>query len=84
MEAPRYITQISGDWIRKVDQQTNQKAGPGIKIEPDGDGVKISIDQDAFKQWLWAAVRRQLFYATPPLGLCPLSNLGDIILDPGL
>lgn len=84
MEVPEHITQISATWLRKVEKNTNLKAGPGIKITPDGDGVKIELDQDVFKQWLWSAVVHQLFYATPPLGVCPLTNLGDIILDPGL
>lgn len=84
MDAPQYITQITAEWLKRVTQNTNLKAGPGIKITPDGDGLKIELDQDTFKQWLWSAVRRELFYATPPLGVCPLSNLGDIVLDPGL
>jgi len=84
MDNPQYITQISGDWLRQVSRNTNLKAGPGIKISPDGDGLKVEIDQETFKQWLWSAVIHRLFYATPALGLCPLSNLDSIILDPGL
>lgn len=89
MECPRYITQITGEWLREVSRCTNLKAGPGIKITPDGDGVKIELDQDSFKQWLWAAIKGGL-YNCPPGGAGPctpgvqLSNLGSLILDPGL
>lgn len=83
METPRYITQITSDWLREVTRNTNLKAGPGIKITPDGDGLKIEIDQDTFKQWIWSAVKHRIMFATPPLGLVPIADLGSISLDPG-
>lgn len=81
---PRYITQISSEWLDRVSRNTNLKPGPGIKLTPDGDGLKVEIDQEVFKQWIWAAVTHGLIYATPPLGVVPLSNIGDVSLDPGV
>lgn len=80
METPRYITQISSDWIQRVTQATNLKPGPGIKITPDNDGIKIEVDQDALKQWLWTYIKN----ATTAVNTVTLSNLDSIILDPGL
>lgn len=80
---PKNFAQIGPEWILKVEHGINLKPGAGIKIDPDGDGFKISLDQDAFKQWVWSAVKHGIIYATPPLGLAPLSDLGSIPLDPG-
>ena len=86
---PKNFAQIGPEWILKVEHGINLKPGPGIKIDPDGDGFKVSVDQDAFKQWLWAAIKGGLYYC-PPGGAGPctpgvqLSNLGSLLLDPGL
>jgi hypothetical protein len=80
METPRYITQISSDWIKQVSQATNLKPGPGIKITPDNDGIKIEVDQDELKQWLWTYIKN----ATNTTNSVTLSNLSNVILDPGL
>lgn len=85
--APQYITQIDKDWFRKVDRATNLKAGKGIKIEQDGDGLRLEMDPEVFKQWLWTCIYRDMIYA-PPGGDAPcrpnipLGNLKNILVDP--
>lgn len=80
METPRYITQISSEWLNRVTQAANLKPGPGIKLTPDNDGIKIEIDQEVFKQWFWAYVKANTISATNTI---TLADTADVVLDPG-
>jgi len=76
---PQYITQISSDWIKKVSRHSNLIPGPGIKITHESDGVKIEVDQETFKQWIWKWINSY----THTSNTKQLSELQNIILDPG-
>lgn len=77
---PRYITQLTSDWIKRVSKAANLKAGNGIKLTPDGDGVKVEIDQETFKQWIWTWIKRG---TTTAVNTITLSDIGSVSLDPG-
>ena len=78
METPKYITQISGEWLRDVARKTNLKSGIGISIVPDNDGVRIEIDQNSLKMMMYAYIKK----ATTAANSVSLSDISSVNLDP--
>jgi len=52
MDVPRYITGISRADLAKMYAVANMQVGPGIKIQPSGENVKIYVDENQLKQWI--------------------------------
>jgi len=57
VKSVKYITQLTAEDIRKMLAAGNVKAGEGITIENDGNGLTISLDKEKLIEYIWCYVR---------------------------
>ena len=57
MTPKQYITQITAEDMRELSAVTNLKPGFLIRIDRDGDSIKIGIDETAFAQAINGFIR---------------------------
>lgn len=59
-ENPRYITQISNDWLNRVNKTVNAEGERFIRIEDRGEKKVITIDENQFKLAVYAILRETI------------------------
>ena len=59
-ENPRYITQISNDWLNRVNKTVNAEGERFIKVEDRGEKKVITIDENQFKLAVYAILRETI------------------------
>ena len=60
----KYIAQMTRDDLKKIAALTNITVEPGVKITPTSNGLKIGIDKQQLKLWLWTFNRNGGFSAS--------------------
>ena len=75
---PKYITKITRKELEAMMKAGRLHAGPGIKLETDGDGIIVSIDAEALKPMLWCYIQN----ATTSANTVSLTGLKDVPMTP--
>lgn len=56
-ERIKYITQLTASDIAKMIAAGNMRAGRGLIIRPEGNGLVIEIDENVMVDFIWCFVR---------------------------
>ena len=70
----KYITQLKSEDMNRMIKVSRIKAGNGIKLDFDGDGVVVSIDKEALKYMIWSYIK----------GAVRSSVTGGVLIQPTL